>query len=75
MKRFVLAELLPSYVLLVMGVLIYLLERSETTFAHLVAVALFGAGVWIVFRPQKFTAGATASLRALAGGVRSKGSR
>lgn len=75
MKRFVLPELLSSYMLLVMGGLIYLLERSESTLAHLVSLALFAAGAWIVFRPQKFAAGARASLRALLDAARSTGSR
>jgi riboflavin transporter FmnP len=75
MKRFVLPELMSSYVLLVMGALIYLLESSDGTFAHLGAFGLFVVGAWIVFRPQKFTAGARASLKALLGAVRSTGSR
>jgi hypothetical protein len=75
MKRFVLPELMPSYVLLAMGALIYLLESSGGTLARLAALGLFAAGVWIVFRPRKFTAGARASLRALLGAGRSTGSR
>ncbi len=75
MKRFVLPELMLSYVLLGMGALIYLLENSESTIAHLGAFGLFAAGAWIVFRPQQFTAGARASLRAVLGAGRSKGSR
>jgi hypothetical protein len=75
MKRFVIPELLPSYALLAMGALIYLLESSDSTFAHVGAFGLFAVGVWIVFRPEKFTAGANASLKALLGGGRSKGSR
>jgi hypothetical protein len=75
MKRFVLPDLMRSYVLLGMGALIYLLETSESTFARLGALGLFAVGTWIVFRPQKFTAGASASLRALLGAGRSRGSR
>jgi hypothetical protein len=75
MKRFVLPELMPAYVLLAMGALIHLLENSDGTIAHLGALALFPAGVWVVFRPQKLTAGATAVSRALLGVARSKGSR
>jgi len=75
MKRFVLLELLPSYVLLAVGALIYLLESSRSTVGQLIALVLFAAGTWIVFRPRKFTASAKAALRALAGAVRSKGSR
>jgi hypothetical protein len=75
MKRFVLPELVPSYVLLAMGALIYLLENSESTFAHLGAFGLFAVGAWIVFRPQKFTAGARASLRAVLDAGRNRGSR
>ena len=75
MKRFVLPELMPSYVLLAMGALIYLLENSESTIPHLGAFGLFAAGAWIVFRPQKFTAGARASLKALLAATRSRGSR
>jgi hypothetical protein len=74
-KRFVIPELMPSYVLLAMGALIYLLESSDSAFAHVGAFGLFAVGVWIVFRPQKFTAGARASLKALLGAVRSTGSR
>jgi hypothetical protein len=75
MKRFVLPELMPSYVLLVTGALIYLLESSDSSFAHMGAFGLFAVGAWIVFRPQRFTAGARASLKALLGGGRSRGSR
>lgn len=75
MKRFVLPELMPSYVLLAIGALIYLLMGSDSTLAHLVALALFAVGVWIVFRPQKFTAGARAASRVLLGGGRSTDSR
>jgi hypothetical protein len=75
MKRFVLPELMPSYVLLAMGALIYLLENSESTIAHLGAFGLFAVGAWIVFRPQKFTASARASLTALLGAGRNRGSR
>jgi hypothetical protein len=75
MKRFVLPELMPSYVLLVMGALIYLLMGSDSTLAHAMALALFAVGVWIVFRPQKFTAGARAVSRTLLGANRNTGSR
>ncbi len=75
MKRFVLPELLPSYVLLAIGALIYLLMGSGGTLAHLMAYGLFAVGTWIVFRRQKFTAGARASIRVLLGAGRSRGSR
>ena len=75
MKRFVLLELMPSYVLLTIGALIYLLESSDSTFAHLAAFGLFAVGTWIVFRPQKFTASVRACFRALLGAGRSTGSR
>ena len=75
MKRFVLPELMPAYALLVTGALIHLLENSGDTYAHFGVPALFAVGVWIVFRPQKFTAGARVVSRALLGGGRSKGSR
>ncbi len=75
MKRFVLPELMPSYVLLAIGALIYLLESSDSTFAHLGTFGLFAVGTWIVFRPQKFTAGVRASFRALLGAGRSTDSR
>lgn len=58
MKRFVIPEMVPAYILLAMGVLIYLLEHSGSTLTHLVALGLFGLGVWIVYRPQKLIAGA-----------------
>jgi len=60
MKRFVLPEMVPGYVLLAMGGLIYVLEHSGGTVAHLMAFGLFGIGVWIVYRPQKLIAGARA---------------
>ena len=66
---------MPSYVLLGMGAVIYLLESSDNAFAHLGAFGLFAAGAWIVFRPGKFTSSARASFRALLGAGRSRGSR
>ena len=60
MKRFVLPEMVPAYVLLTMGALIYVLEHSGTTLGHLVAYGLFATGTWIVYRPQKLIAGARA---------------
>lgn len=50
MKRFVLLELMPAYALLATGALIYLLENSDSTFAHLAAFGLFAVGTGIVFR-------------------------
>jgi len=75
MKRFVLPELVPSYVLLAIGALIYLLESSGSNVAHLGVLGLFATGTWIVFRPEKFRAGARASLKALLGAGRSTDSR
>ena len=75
MKRFVLPELMLSYVLLVIGALIYLLESTDSTFAQFGAFGLFAVGAWIALRPQSFTAGARASLKALLGAGRSTGSR
>lgn len=75
MKRFVLPELLPSYVLLAIGALIYLLMGSGGTLTHLMAYGLFAVGTWIVFRPQKLIAGARTVSTALLGAGRSKGSR
>ncbi len=49
MKRFVLQELAPGYVLLAIGGLIYLLENSESALAHMGVVGLFAVGTWIVF--------------------------
>lgn len=75
MKRFVLPKLLPSYVLLAIGALIYLLMGSGSTLAHLVAYGLFAVGVWIVFRPQKLITGARTVSTALLGAGRSRDSR
>jgi hypothetical protein len=75
MKRFVLPDLIPAYVLLAMGALIHFLEHSDGTWVQLAVLPLFGVGVWIVFRPQKLIAGARAVSRALLGATRSTGSR
>jgi len=60
MKRFVLPELFPAFVLLAMGVLIHVLEHSGGTLGNLVAIGLFGVAVWVVYRPQKLIAAARA---------------